>query len=397
MTSKTEVNSVLTNIDISPYVRQCPVCECKESQPFRFVDMVVPTTLSLQCQYMINQCDNCGAVFHNVDPGLDRSNYYGAYTGSDTNSYVVTSEQLYLNDLTINFLEHAYLSSKDLVIADIGCSFGLTLTELKRRGYRNLYAIDPDKSAVKYLSESGIEGVVGDAETERRELESKFDLIILRHVLEHLYEPRKALNNVKKWLKPGGKVYIELPALSLYQETGPFPGYFFEFEHINHFSLNALLNMMDSYSLTNYEATKDIYPCMRALFDVSEKKKEVSFSADSIFVESSFSELNPQSKKVIEKIEELNDGRKIALWGVSIFVYRLLTHTALRDINIQRLVDGNSSLQGAKILGLEIQKPDVLRDFDGDILICGENSAESIKRSVSSMNIKNNVICLMGD
>lgn len=359
--------------------------------------MVVPESLTLQHQYTINQCDNCGAVFHNVNSELDRSNYYGAYTGSSTVNYDVTPEQLYLNDLTVRFLEYACLSSKELVIADVGCSFGLTLTTLKQKGYTNLYAIDPDRSAIKYLSENGINGFVGDAECERKDLENKFDLIILRHVLEHLYEPNMALSNIRKWLKAGGKVYIELPALSLYQETGPFPGYFFEFEHINHFSLNALLNLMNTFSMTHYESTKDIYPCLRAIFDASDKKKEIVFSPDSKYVEASFGELNSKSKKVMEKIDSINDGREIALWGVSIFVYRLLTHTSLKELNIQFLVDGNQLLQGSKILGLEVQKPDVLSDFDGDIVICGENSAESIKCAIRTMGLKNNVICLMGD
>lgn len=47
------------------------------------------------------------------------------------------------------------------------------------------------------------------------ELESEyinyFDVIILRHVLEHTVEPRIFLNRLSKILKPRGKIIIEVP------------------------------------------------------------------------------------------------------------------------------------------------------------------------------------------
>ena len=40
-----------------------------------------------------------------------------------------------------------------------------------------------------------------------------YDGIILRHVIEHLLNPRELLLKIKNLLKPNGKLYIEVPGL----------------------------------------------------------------------------------------------------------------------------------------------------------------------------------------
>ena len=40
---------------------------------------------------------------------------------------------------------------------------------------------------------------------------SKYDLIILSHILEHSHDPKMIINNVRKLLKKGGVIYCELP------------------------------------------------------------------------------------------------------------------------------------------------------------------------------------------
>lgn len=43
------------------------------------------------------------------------------------------------------------------------------------------------------------------------ELDEKFDLVILSHLLEHLEEPAKALGSVKKLLAPDGLLFVNVP------------------------------------------------------------------------------------------------------------------------------------------------------------------------------------------
>ncbi len=55
---------------------------------------------------------------------------------------------------------------------------------------------------------------------EETEIETKFDFIILGHVLEHVADPVVLLQLIKKWLAPGGKVLCAVPnAQSLHRQA----------------------------------------------------------------------------------------------------------------------------------------------------------------------------------
>jgi SAM-dependent methyltransferase len=375
--------------------RTCPVCGSGESSPIRHLELVVPDNFSLQHSFSLNVCAHCRAVFHNVKHQDNRDNYYESYTGSDTNHYQVSVDQERLNDMTTSFLKRAGLKATNQAIVDIGCSFGVTLMSLQRVGFDNLYAIDPDRAAIKYLSNRGIPGRTGLATDLFPEFENKFDLIILRHVLEHLESPLSGLDNVRKWLKPRGRIYVELPDLARFQECSPFPGYFFEFEHINHFSSVSLLNLMRKFKLIQYESTPEIYPCIRALFEKSDVERPLCPAAtDAHFINDSFNRPSDKGNAVLFNISQLGS-REIALWGVSIFVYRMLTHTPLRNCNIRHLVDSNPERQGERLMGLTVESPKTLCSFSGDIVICGENSSDSIEKAIHVLGLNNRVVCLM--
>jgi len=375
----------------APVSRPCPVCDDRASTPLRHLDLVVPEDFQLQHSFSINTCNACGAAFHDIRPFAERDAYYESYTGSGRIAYSVTPDQARLNELTVNFLGHLALSADRPAIADIGCSFGITLMALRQRGYENLFAMDPDRSAIRYLEQQGIQGRTGSASTPAPELEGSFDLILLRHVLEHLYAPREAVDNVTHWLKPGGYLYIELPDLSLFQNAAPFPGFFYEYEHINHFSLYSLLNLMRNFELVQFESSSEVYPCMRALFHRSANERPLFLStADRLFVEHSLVRPSSAGKELLDRIASLGD-REIALWGVSKFVYRLLTHTPLRRCNIRHLVDKSPERQRERLLGMPIQPPETLAGFAGDILVCGANSANSIHSSIRAMGLTNPV------
>lgn len=252
--------------DSVPRKRVCPVCSGGDSTIIRNVEMLVPDELMLQHKYEIVTCNSCGMVFHDVDPEQDRLDYYEEYTGQTVKEYSISNEQKSLDKRAVDFLIHACLKDKDLEILDVGSSYGAMLLQLQDMGFTQLNAIDPDKAAISFLGSKGISAIQGVATNEIEGFHSKFDVLMLRHVLEHLYNPIETIRNISNWMKPNGYLYIELPDLSRYQETSPFPGYYFEYEHINHFSLISLRNLLRNFELTHYESTSEIYPCHRALF-----------------------------------------------------------------------------------------------------------------------------------
>jgi len=375
--------------------RACPACGTRHSTPIRAVELKIPDNLALQRSFTINSCTACGMIFHDIRPQDERETYYETYTGEDIADYPVSSDQRAFNDLTLDFLQRNASLTPETAILDVGCSFGITLLALKSRGFDNLHAIDPDRSAIAYLRRQGVEGRTGSATERFADLEGRFDLIILRHVLEHLEHPINAIANVATWLKPGGRIYIELPDLERYPECAPFPGYFFEFEHINHFCRGSLLNLMRHFSLLQYESTPDIYPCLRALFEPAILPRPLlRDEAGARFVEASLEQPTAAGRHTLDKIATL-EGRDVALWGVSTLAYRMLTHTPLQHCRIRHLVDRDPARQGEQLMGLPITAPESLISFTGDIVLCGENSADSIEQTIRGMGLHNRIVRLL--
>lgn len=375
--------------------RRCPACGNRQHDIIKPIDLLIPQRLALQGKFNVVACHSCGMVFHDVVHQESRETYYNSYTGEISAYPPPAPEQNALNQMTLEFIRSNLVIGPKAEILDIGCSFGITLLALREAGFQKLHAVDPDHAAIAYLRSMGISAKIGLATEHFGEFNKKFDLIIIRHVLEHLYDPLLAINNARQWLKPGGHIYIELPDLEIYPETSLFPGYFCEFEHINHFSKNSLMNLMHNFNLIAHESTGEIYPCIRALFAPSEESHGIKFTPhDAQHMLSSLTIPNIRGQTVLNKIQDLA-GTPLALWGVSIMAWRILSHTPLKNCNIQHLVDRNIDLHSDHILGIPISPPEILGRFSGTIVLCGENSAEAIERSIRKIGMNNKIVRLL--
>lgn len=109
---------------------------------------------------------------------------------------------------------YEYINSGDRVL-DVGCStgrFGEALIHLKRC---EVWGVDIDNSDIKEAEKRLNEALVLDInDTGQYKKLGKFDVIIFADVLEHLTEPRVTLKNVKKLLKPKGKIAFSIPHMA---------------------------------------------------------------------------------------------------------------------------------------------------------------------------------------
>lgn len=103
-------------------------------------------------------------------------------------------------------------------VAEVGCSVGGNLAPFLKRGCR-VYGIDIDPLRIKeaqniFKSKEGVEKVhlfpcdILDLE-ETDEL--KFDVIILRDMIEHMTDKNHLLQKLKKHLSPSGIIYFAFP------------------------------------------------------------------------------------------------------------------------------------------------------------------------------------------
>lgn len=104
-------------------------------------------------------------------------------------------------------------TDKNSSILDIGCSSGVLLKDLSKNGFQksNLYGLDISQEAINNCKNNGIEhAYVMDGHCPK--FDHQFDIIIASDNLEHLKDDKLALQNWYKALKPGGKLYVFVPA-----------------------------------------------------------------------------------------------------------------------------------------------------------------------------------------
>jgi SAM-dependent methyltransferase len=386
-------------------IRHCPVCNNRNKKIIKHIKLIVPDDFILPSEYDIVACKHCGFVYNDVPDSKSFDEYYANY--KENTNFTIPSEAAYAltkekresrHIISANFIETSAHIDKSASILDIGCSFGATLTALQKKGFSNLNALDLDSASINYLRQIGINSKVGSIFSENiSEFENKFDLVILGHILEHLYEPKKAIANIKKWLKPRGKIFIECPDLYQYSSTSGFPGFFAEWEHINHFTIISLMNLLNDFHLKSYDtgtiyALIEDFPCLYMIFERDEKNRQIyKTENDEIAMLDSLNVPNENGKIILLNIDNLKD-KEVALWGAGQYCYRLLSHTKLSEKNIRFIVDNDKKKQGQIILGMKIMTPEILKDFKGTIVVCSTTAKEYIIRDIKMMGLTNEVI-----
>ncbi|MGB7293168.1 MAG: class I SAM-dependent methyltransferase [Thermodesulfobacteriota bacterium] len=107
---------------------------------------------------------------------------------------------------------------KTAQILDAGCGGGYMIHELYGKGYENIWGFDASKSGIEVSQNSfpeikdrfrihdAYENLLPDSFPDRN-----YDLVISVEVIEHLYSPKKYLENINRWLKLGGYLVITTP------------------------------------------------------------------------------------------------------------------------------------------------------------------------------------------
>ncbi len=127
-------------------------------------------------------------------------------------------------------------------VLDLGAGDGRLAVSLARSGHR-VTAVEPfrDVPAAPGLT------VLRESLEEVTLPEQSFDAAVLWHVLEHLAEPRAALERVRGWLVPGGRVLVGVPNLaSLQARVGGERWFHLDPQrHLVHFTTRGLVLLLE--------------------------------------------------------------------------------------------------------------------------------------------------------
>lgn len=196
----------------------------------------------------VYQCDECSLYF--IDSPTDEeinSLYKNEYHNNIKNKLFETakSKMRYARSLSqFNFIKQTIdLKNKD--ICEIGAFDGLLLSLFKKNN-NNVFGYELNDDARVYAKKK----YDIDLKENFLESKSKYDIIILSHVIEHFREPKEILIKIKSMLKENGFIYIEVP-------NSPMPNEcsynmlmrYLNTEHIVNFNMDNLIKFAESADL----------------------------------------------------------------------------------------------------------------------------------------------------
>ncbi|NJK91012.1 MAG: class I SAM-dependent methyltransferase [Blastochloris sp.] len=233
------------------------------------------------------------------------------------------------------------------------------------------------------------------------------DGVILSHVVEHVRDPVPALERMGAVLKIGGWLYVEVPDAMRYAECLIAPFQDFNTEHINHFSLLCLENLLkmagfevvQGGSKTILSAPQMPYPAIWVLGrKVGPRGESPSVVPDQDLVPALVGYITA-SGKLLQSLDQrlqsiISRHESLIVWGTGQLTLKLLAETCLGRASIRAFVDTNPVHQGKFLHGVPILSPSGLAGMKDPILAASLINQQSIIDSIGGLGISNRVYTL---
>ena len=352
----------------------------------------------------IRVCANCGAVLQDPAPHPDVmvSYYknYSNYTNTSRNG-LPDSHSREASNRQISVIKQMLKPSR---VFEVGCATGWMLSELKSIGWE-VTGCDPSPTAARVAFEQrGIEIHAGTFEDIKLEVE-QIDLVIISHVLEHLYSPVSSLKKAHLMLAPEGHILVEVPCL-INPET--WPNGYFTFEHINIFTEKTLINCLKQVGfipvLVQVITDSPHYPVVLILGKKMPNETACQLDVDSpakvqglidIYLEVDSSEWI-RINRLLEI--ELKGIDSVVIWGGGIHTSQLLENTVtLKTKNIDSIIDSDPQKHGLELGGVKICAPGAvnLNEKTIAVVISSRASESEIYMMLSNRrDVNAKIICL---
>jgi SAM-dependent methyltransferase len=234
-----------------PFLSQCPVCQADAATPVVTFD-----------QLSFGRCVDCGLIYKREQTRELPREYEEEYFRFNRGRYLERWEHRVQKCSRQIFacLEFAPAASS---LLDIGCSAGYVLEAARRVGLEPT-GLDSSNFAVSLCRERGYAAELGSL-TQMPLPSEAFDIVTLKHTLEHVADPMAGLREVQRVLRPGGVALIVVPDAAYYKITVmPRRGRSFRpdrrgWQHHVYFYETNLLQACRQSELSPVKLGKDIY------------------------------------------------------------------------------------------------------------------------------------------
>ncbi|WP_046227682.1 class I SAM-dependent methyltransferase [Paenibacillus dauci] len=323
------------------------------------------TSLSLH-DIEIYHCMFCG---HTQIPMYVSDEYYDNYSmgsfwgASFKNVRVKQVEQL------------ASITSANNLL-DIGCGVGHYL-ELAQEHFKNVYGVEPSKTAVEVARQKGFT-VVNDYFHGELKFNLSFDAITIIEVLEHLENPVELFKQAATLLSDNGVLLVEVPNGQRIYENKLYNNLCTD--HIQYFSILSLSIMAYQAGLTIICVQEAENPNLLELY-----ARKISNPKAKTFSEKRENELNTLLAK-------LGSHSKIAGWGAGAESACFLTMLE-NKVDIECIFDSDQAKHNHHIMNIPIINPtkEIVKSYDHIILFANSHKLQ-IKKQLKQLGYTGKLI-----
>ena len=391
--------------------RECPVCGSGEGEVLTRVELAPVEGEALPPDFDVCLCSRCQLCFDDLDAAqADFDAYYrssGKYAHANTGGSGGSAEaDLKRWQKVIEAL--APWIPKESRIVDVGCGKGGLLAALRAHGYRRVAGIEPSGGCREHLASQNIAayGSVGEC----LDKEQPFDGVVCSQVLEHVYSLGAFLNDLRRLLSPEGTLYVEVPDAAGYAEKFHAPFYYFDREHINHFTRASLNNLFltklgfqpvyneafSAFSVDKFQTPNVLAVYRKGCGLAQVLPDEGGASKIRQYVEKS------EERDAYPQLRLLNDDARlrdapVLLWGYGAQLRRLLRKGVFQDLKIQGIIDRNKGGTGEQLLGWPILSPEVISEplfRKATVVITTVLYAGQIEKALRSQSFEGRIIRL---
>ncbi len=353
-----------TTIPELVYYRPCPICgaiHTKTVSEFKNFQFFSDSSVSSKrVPVRVNQCHECFAIY--LNPCY--SEYGFSILFAEAGQSYGSSEGRPVEQ--IDWLKAQGLLSAGSRFLDVGCYDGQFLARLPKDIKK--VGIDIDEQAItrgrKNHSEKRIDFVLGDFD--KFFYEKPIDTISMFHVLEHLPNPLRVLNNLRKIAQPSTQLVVEVPILEN-GITNDING-FFSVQHMTHFSRRSLTNCLlrSGWKIEEWLEQPDYNGC-RVLAAPHETVKDISGNREDTgslyrYLSAWYNALEGVNNR-LNKIEKTP---QYVIWGAGLHTEFLYQTTSLFQNNssVFAIIDSDPIKHGKSWRGIHIHTPEQITTID---------------------------------
>ncbi len=272
-------------------------------------------------------------------------------------------------------------------ILEIGCYDGYILSKIKNKfKHLEIYGCEPSEGA-DIATKHGL-NVKKKFFDKKTFPGKKFDIIVIRHTLEHIYNLDKILKNIKSAMNDNSILLIEVPNINYYLKHGLLE--VFSFQHIHYFSFETFFNLAKRNNFLFFkkkETPENLIVYFKKNYQ-DKKLKQSKFNNYSI----NFKKKIKENQKKIKNILLDYNSKDICFWGAGGFAVAAINLYKVDMKKNSLIVDKDKKKHGLSINNTIIEKISKNKLIKKKLVIITSYYSDQILKEIKDLKINVDVL-----